>query len=160
MNDMFVLFFDTFSTLADKFNVTLSKKYQKPNDISYPADLKQLDGLMLDCFNFDKGIIGEGYDIISYSSTFLRFLSSSKVEDISKELLNLEPNCTMFGWTNRVRIDPQNDERRTYGWNQEVFYTIPESRYLQTWCPIIRDTTLSNGTIWIAPGSHKEGIAK
>ncbi len=160
MNEMFILFYDTFVTLADKFSVPLTKKYIKPNDISYPDDLKQLDSLMLDCFNFDKGIIGEGYDIISYSSIFLRFLSSAKVENLSKEILNISANSTLYGWTNRVRIDPPSDERRTYGWHQEVFYTIPESRYLQTWCPVIRDTTSSNGTIWIAPGSHKEGIAK
>jgi hypothetical protein len=160
MKEMFILFFDTFLTLAKKFSVPLSKSYFNPSEISYPEDLKQLDGLMLDCFNFDKGIIGEGYDIISYSSIFLRFLSSSKIELITKELLNLTSNCTLYGWTNRVRIDPPSDERRTYGWHQEVFYTIPESRYLQTWCPVIRDTTSSNGTIWIAPGSHKEGVAK
>ena len=160
MGEMFILFFDTFSTLAEKFNVPLSKGYSNPSNISYPEDIKQLDGLMLDCFNFDKGVIGEGYDIISYSSIFLRFLSSSKIENLTKELLNVTSNSTLYGWTNRVRIDPPSDERRTYGWHQEVFYTIPESRYLQTWCPVIRDTTISNGTIWIAPGSHKEGVAK
>lgn len=160
MNEMFILFFDIFSTLAEKFNVPLCRSYSSPSNISYPEDLKQLDGLMLDCFNFDKDIIGEGYDIISYSSIFLRFLSSSKIENLTKELLNISSNSTLYGWTNRVRIDPPSDERRTYGWHQEVFYTIPESRYLQTWCPVIRDTTASNGTIWIAPGSHKEGVAK
>jgi hypothetical protein len=160
MNEMFILFFDTFLTLADKANIPKSKSYSKPSDISCPEDLKQLDGLMLDCFNFDKGIIAEGYDIISYSSTFLRFLSSRKIENTTKELLNISLNNTLYGWTNRVRIDPPGDERRTYGWHQEVFYTIPESRYIQTWCPVIRDTTAANGTIWIAPGSHKEGIAK
>jgi hypothetical protein len=160
MIEMFTLFYDTFSTLANKFNVPLKKKYITPSEICYPEDLKQLDGLMLDCFNFDKSIIGEGYDIVSYSSIFLRFLSSEKIEKLTKELLNIEAHNTLYGWTNRVRIDPPSDERRTYGWHQEVFYTIPESRYLQTWCPVIRNTTSLNGTIWIAPGSHKEGIAK
>ena len=160
MNEMFILFYDTFSTLADKFDVPKSKSYSNISEISYPEDLKQLDCLMLDCFNYDKGIIGEGYDIISYSSIFLRFLASRKIEDLTKELLNIASNHTLYGWTNRVRIDPPSDERRTYGWHQEVFYTIPESRYIQTWCPVIRDTTASNGTIWIAPGSHKEGIAR
>jgi len=160
MNEIFVLFYHTFYTLLKKFNVPFKNEYEFPDDVNYPKDLKQLDLLMLDCFNYDKGIIGEGYDIISYSSVFLRFLSSKKIEDITKELLNIKQASTLYGWTNRVRIDPPSDERRTYGWHQEVFYTIPESRYLQTWCPVIRDTTKSNGTIWIAPRSHKEGIAK
>jgi len=160
MEEMFILFYDTFYSLSKKFDVPLSNEYFHPTEIDYTSNLKELDRIMLDCFNHDKGIIGEGYDIISYSSVFLRFLSSKKVEEISKELLLIPSSSTLYGWTNRVRIDPPSDERRTYGWHQEVFYTIPESRYLQTWCPVIRDTTLDNGTIWIAPGSHKEGIAK
>lgn len=59
-----------------------------------------------------------------------------------------------------MRIDPPRDERRTYGWHQEIFYTIPETRFIQTWCPLIRDTTIKNGTIEVCEGSHKEGIAK
>lgn len=157
---MFILFYDTFFSLSQKLNVPLTNSYNLPSEVQYSNDLKMLDLLMLDCFNFNKGIIGEGYDIISYSSVFLRFLSSKKIEDITKELLLINKESTLYGWTNRVRIDPPSDERRTYGWHQEVFYTIPESRYIQTWCPVIRDTTKNNGTIWIAPGSQKEGIAK
>tara|TARA_B110001469_G_C9455206_1_gene229721 strand:- start:225 stop:686 length:462 start_codon:yes stop_codon:yes gene_type:complete len=59
-----------------------------------------------------------------------------------------------------MRIDPPSDERRTYGWHQEIFYTIPDTKFLQTWCPMMRDTTIENGTIEIKKGSHKEGIAK
>jgi hypothetical protein len=160
MNQIFHLFFDTFTTLANKFNVPLKNDYKGPSEVSYPKDLKQLDGLMLDCLIFDKDIIGEGYDIISYSSIFLRFISSEKIENIIKELLNTGANSTLYGCSNRVMINPPSDERRNYGWHQEVFYAIPESKYIQTWCPVIRDTTKNNGTLWIAPGSHKEGIAK
>ena len=59
-----------------------------------------------------------------------------------------------------MRIDPPRDERRTYGWHQEIFYTIPEAKFIQTWCPLIRDTSIENGTIEVCEGSHKEGIAK
>jgi len=157
---MFVLFYDVFLSLALKFSVPLRKKYKSSNLVNIEDDLKDLDYLMLDCFIFDKEIIGEGYDIISYSSAFLKLISNSKIEQLTKELLGIEQSGTLYGWTNRVRIDPPADERRTYGWHQEVFYTIPESRYLQTWAPMIRNTTIQNGTIWIAPKSHKEGIAK
>ena len=160
MNNMFLLFYDVFLCLSDKFSVPLRKKYRSSNEVNINIDLKELDHLMLDCFNFDKDILGEGYDIISYSSTFLNLIANTKIEILTKELLGIEKSNTIYGWTNRVRIDPPADERRTYGWHQEVFYTIPESRYLQTWAPIIRNTTTQNGTIWIAPKSHKEGIAK
>jgi hypothetical protein len=160
MNEIFILFYDVFYTLSIKHKVILRKHYKRPNEVQRNLDLKELDNLMLDCFHYDKDIIGEGYDIISYSSTFLRFISNAKIEITTRQLLELQDHSTLYGWTNRVRIDPPSDERRTYGWHQEVFYTIPESIYLQTWAPVIRDTTKFNGTIWIAPKSNSEGIAK
>lgn len=102
--------------------------------------------------------MGEVYDAFSYSSAFLRFISQKRVEESVRKLLSLGEAATLYGWTNRVRIDPPNDNRRTYGWHQETFYTQPEFHYLQTWAPIIRDTTIENGTIRIKPKSHKEGI--
>ena len=160
MNEMFVLFYDVFKCLFTKFNIESSNIYKNSSEVNINDDLKNLDYLMLDCFNHNKDIIGEGYDIIAYSSVFLRFFSNSKIDSITKELLGINKANSLYGWTNRVRIDPPADERRTYGWHQEVFYTIPESIYLQTWCPVIRNTTKDNGTIWVAPKSQKEGIAK
>lgn len=121
MNNMFLLFYDVFLCLSDKFSVPLRKKYKTSNEVNINIDLKELDHLMLDCFNFDKDILGEGYDIISYSSTFLNLIANTKIEILTKELLGIEKSNTIYGWTNRVRIDPPADERRTYGWHQEVF---------------------------------------
>jgi len=106
----------------------------------------------------DKENIGEVYDAFSYSSSFLRFISKREVENSIRQLLCFDTTATLYGWTNRVRIDPPRDNRRTYGWHQETFYTHPEFHYLQTWAPIIRNTTKDNGTIRIKPKSHKEGI--
>lgn len=157
---IFTLFYDVFMSLSKKHYVPLSRSYISSSNITRQNDSKELDSLVLDCYNFNKDIVGEAYDIVSYSSTFLRFISNEKTEIITKELLEIDKSTTIYGWTNRVRIDPPADERRTYGWHQEVFYSIPKSNYLQTWAPMIRNTTKDNGTIWIAKQSHKEGIAK
>jgi hypothetical protein len=160
MNEMFSLFYDVFYSLIFKNKLQLSKQYKPSNEVNRLIDLKELDALIMELFNINKDILGEGYDIISYSSTFLRFLSKKNVESVTKEILELHDTNSLYGWTNRVRIDPPNDERRTYGWHQEVFYTIPETRFLQTWCPVIRDTTVDNGTIELCLKSNSEGIAK
>ncbi len=160
MGEMFYLFLDVFKSIAHKNKIQLSHPINTIAELKYPADLKILDHLILDVFNYSKDLVGEGYDIVSYSGTFMRFLSNKKIEAITRELLGLPEHAALYGWTNRVRIDPPADERRTYGWHQEVFYTIPESRYLQTWCPVLRDTTSQNGTIHVCPASHKEGVAK
>ena len=87
-------------------------------------------------------MIGELYDTVSYSSTFLKLISDRFKKDNTREILDLKKNNTIYSWTHRIRIDPPRDDRRTYGWHQEIFYTFPDTKFLQTWAPIIRYTTL------------------
>ena len=61
---------------------------------------------------------------------------------------------------NRILIQAPNDKRRTYGWHQEIFYTIPNTKFVQAYCPIIRDVTIENGALEICKNSHKDGLVK
>lgn len=159
--ELFNIFYDLSLSCALRNNIPFDlNKFPTNESASYPEDLSSLDKILLIILKFDKALIGELYDAFSYSSGFLRFISNREIEKMSKLLLKVKNNTTLYGWTNRVRIDPPGDNRRTYGWHQEVFYTMPRFRYLQTWAPILRDTTVKNGTINIKPGSHKEGIAE
>jgi len=79
--------------------------------------------------------------------------------NIINSILKKDPDNPLYCYTNRCLIqEPCNDDR-TYGWHQEIFYTIPKSSFIQTWAPLVRDTTKENGTIWIAEKSIKEDIA-
>ena len=118
------------------------------------------DNAMMDIEKIDHDLIAEIYDMSSMMPAFLRIVSKKEIESIINQLLEQPENSALYCFSNRCRIDPPTDERRTYGWHQEVFYTIPESKFLQTWCPLIRDTTKENGTIWLCPKSHKTGVAK
>lgn len=40
------------------------------------------------------------------------------------------------------------------------FFTILDTKFFQTWCPMMRDTTIANGTIKLKKGSYKEGIPR
>tara|TARA_Y100000361_G_scaffold92675_1_gene82717 strand:- start:6224 stop:7114 length:891 start_codon:yes stop_codon:yes gene_type:complete len=160
MEELFVAFYDLCWSTAIKSKIKLTTNQKHPKDVLFPEDMEQLDALLLSVFNYDKSLIGEIYDTIAYCSSFMRFLGNKDVENLSRELLNLPKHTVLYGWQNRVRIDPPRDERRTYSWHQEIFYTIPETHFLQTWCPILRNTTKENGTIKVMPKSHKEGIAK
>jgi len=158
MKEIFCNFYDIAQSFAKKDRI--QGAFPNTRDLSYPKDLPKLDDLIMAIFSHDKDLLGEIYDAFSYSFVFMRFLSDRKVESIVKELLEKHDTSALYGFTNRMRIDPPRDERRTYSWHQEVFYTIPETRFLQTWCPMMRDTTVANGTIEIKVGLHKEGIAK
>ena len=158
--ELFYLFYDLGVSTIQRNKIKINYELKKVDDIDFDKDLKELDKILLNILKTDHKLIGELYDTVSYSSCFLKILSDSDIEDYSRSLLGLSKRNTIYSWTHRVRIDPPKDERRTYGWHQEIFYTIPETKFIQTWCPLIRDTTLENGTIEVCEGSHKEGIAK
>jgi ectoine hydroxylase-related dioxygenase (phytanoyl-CoA dioxygenase family) len=45
-------------------------------------------------------------------------------------------------------------------WHNDVFYTIPNSRFWQVWLPLLNDATYEIGTLIVCPGSHNHGIGK
>ena len=158
--DLFYTVYDLACSTIKRNKIKLNFKLKKTENLKYKKDLNHLDKVLLSVFKFDKSLIGEIYDTVSYCSTFLRLISDSKIDEYTRQLLDLKKNNTLYSITHRMRIDPPYDERRTYGWHQEVFYTLPKSKFLQTWAPLIRDTKIDNGTIEVCLKSHKEGIAK
>ena len=132
------------------------------------ADLDEMDSCSDDILSngifaleaIDHEYIASIYDTIFQSPSFFRIIGNRNTEKYIKHLLEIDFNHALYGFTNRCRIDPPNDNRRTYGWHQEVFYTVPRANYIQTWAPLIFNTSIANGTIEVAVGSHKERIAK
>ena len=122
------------------------------NDLILSEGLIQLE-------EADHDYVAAVYDTVISCPSFFRICGNKNTEKFVKNLLEIPKANSLYGFTNRCRIDPPRDDRRTYGWHQEVFYTIPKSRFIQTWAPLIFDTTELNGTIEIAPRSHEEGIA-
>jgi ectoine hydroxylase-related dioxygenase (phytanoyl-CoA dioxygenase family) len=100
--------------------------------------------------------VSDIYDTSAMLPSFLNIISNPLTLQIIKNLLDI--STPLYPYTNRIRIDPPSDNRRTYGWHQETFYTIPRSSFVQTWAPLIYDVRAENGTISVADGSHKEGI--
>lgn len=108
----------------------------------------------------DTRIIGEIYDTIAQMPSFFRIVAKKETSLVINQLLNKQSKDPLYMFTPRCRIDPPVDTRRTYGWHQEVFYSVPHSHFIQTWAPMIYDTSKENGTIEVRVGSHLEGIAE
>jgi ectoine hydroxylase-related dioxygenase (phytanoyl-CoA dioxygenase family) len=108
----------------------------------------------------NREYVGAVYDTIYQMPSFMRLISNPLIEHCIKGLLGLGKENPLYGYTNRCLFAPPFDERRTYGWHQEVFYTVPDSRYIQTFAPLVFDTTTSTGTIEVCLGSHKEGLTR
>ncbi len=108
----------------------------------------------------DHDYVSAVYDTIFLTPSFFRICGNKDTAKYVKSLLGIDETHPLYGYSNRCRIDPPRDNRATYDWHQEVFYTVPRGSYIQTWAPLMYDTTIDNGTIEIAAGSHKEQIAK
>ncbi len=145
MDDLFEAMF----TIAN----TIYRREFHNRQIPGPPSLWLLDRYISGLSEKNKSLIGEVYDTFAYSTPFLRLISSKKMEEVIDRK-------SAYCFTNRCRIDQPHDTRRTYGWHQEIFYTIPKGLFIQTWAPLFRDTTIVNGTIEIAVGSHLQGIAR
>ena len=81
MVEMFVLLYSLCYSTAVRHGLSRANKaiLHSPDRVSYPKDLKKLDELLLSIFHYDKDLIGEIYDTVSYSSAFFRLLSQKKM---------------------------------------------------------------------------------
>jgi hypothetical protein len=103
---------------------------------------------------------GELYDATAMLPEFLRIAFGRWLTSAVNDLLGRKRWAPLYGYMNRCLIQPPNDERRTYGWHQDVFYTVPHGRYIQVWAPLVHDTNTEHGAIELCPGSHSRGIAR
>lgn len=99
------------------------------------------------------------YHTIAEVPEFLRLPMKPGLARIAAQLLGEDPDATLYTLTKRCRIDLPGDSEFLFGWHQEVFYSIPKSDFIFLWAPLLRPSTVANGTIDVAVGSHREGIA-
>ena len=89
--ELFLAFYDLALSCAKRNSIGIDFDYfPSLSKASYQEDLKMLDKLLLLLLKANKSFIGEIYDAFSYSSTFLRFISKKKVEEIAQILLGLK----------------------------------------------------------------------
>ena len=75
------------------------------------------------------------YDTLFMTPSFNRIAFCPQIESIIHYLT--ETASPLYGFANRCRIDQPKEKGRTYSWHQQVFYSIPESSFVQLWAPLI-----------------------
>ena len=158
--ELFFIFYDLSLSAINRNKIKLDYIPKNIDDCIFPDDINELDRVLLSLLEYDRDLLGEIYDTVAYCSTFFKLVSNSKIEEISRDILSLQKSSTLYSTTHRIRMDWPEDEKRRAGWHQEIFHTYPDFKFIQTWSPVIRNSTIENGTIKVCPGSHKHGIAK
>lgn len=135
-----------------------SEKYNEINGDDFNG--LEFDDGIITLEKMDTKFIADIYDSIPNLPSFMRLTAKRELSQFVNNLFEKPDDSPLFTFTNRCRIDLPNNNRRSTKWHQEIFYTIPKSKFVQTWGPLIRNITKKNGAIEVCIGSHKEGIAK
>jgi hypothetical protein len=102
--------------------------------------------------------------VIARLPEYYKLCSSDKVMGRMKSLLGLENFSPLYLTNNGIIFTNPNDAaNRTFsnintGWHRETFFTIPRSRFLHVWAPVLHHADEEIGTLMICQGSHKNGI--
>ena len=158
--ELFFIFYDLALSTIKRNNIKIDFIPKKVDECIFPDNLNKLDRLLLAILAYDRDLLGEIYDTVAYCSTFFKLIGNKKIEEISREILASNNQTPLYSTTHRIRMDWPQDEKRRAGWHQEIFHTYPDFKFIQTWSPVIRNSTVSNGTIKVCPGSHTHGIAR
>lgn len=102
------------------------------------------------------------YDTLHSISEFRSIPDSAEFVDLARYLLTGDRGSTLplYSPLLRCRMDFPSDESTTWGWHQETFYSIPRSKFIQSWAPLFTPLGPQDGAIEILPGSHKEGVCE
>lgn len=104
--------------------------------------------------------------LISRSPEFFRLSSEPRVFNTIRQLLNVTDDSPLYLLSNGVVFTNPNDRENKRSsnfeldWHQDTFFTIPRSRYVQFWGPLLHDSMEEIGTLILCPGSHKDGYGK
>lgn len=107
---------------------------------------------------FDREYLDSIYDTLWKTPEFLRLVSKRETEVLVNQLMGRKPNAPLYGFINRCRIALPKDAR--FDWHQEIFQTVPEAEFLQTWASLIHDASREAGAMQLCVGSHKAPKAK
>jgi ectoine hydroxylase-related dioxygenase (phytanoyl-CoA dioxygenase family) len=125
-----------------------------------PADYqdREFGAALVDLEARDHQLLSEIYDVAANLPEFVRLTAKPVFGDLTNQILGRPKGAPVYSMTCRCRIDPPMDTIGHAKWHQEIFYSVPESRFVQVWAPLIRPATVANGAMQVCVGSNRLGI--
>lgn len=125
-----------------------------------------IDAILIALRHTDMSYVAMIQRLISRSPEFYRLNSSPKMVDALRAVLGVESDSPLYFLSNGIVFTHPNDfeNKRSINfqidWHQDTFYTLPQSKYIQFWGPLLHESTEEIGTLRLCVGSHKDGLGK
>lgn len=87
-----------------------------------------------------------------------QMIYDENVVGVVKTLLGLDNDSFIHALHHLCRIDAPEDERFTYDWHQQSYYSIFEADQVQLWAPMIQRSEIEMGTMSVLLNSHKKEL--
>jgi len=112
-----------------------------------------------DVIKLDKcGLMDRYSALVAGISEVSRLHSNPLLRSAINQLLGRDEKSALFLTNNAAIVTLPDDPNYTYTWHKDTFYTIPQSRYIQIWAPLIRPSSVENGTLRVCLKSHRNGL--
>lgn len=102
--------------------------------------------------------------VISRTPQYFKLISNPVLQESLTCLLELENQDPLYNISNGIIFSGNKTDRTERSvnmhleWHNDIYYTIPNSNFIQIWAPMLEDANEYNGALKVAVGSHKENI--
>ncbi|PPR48337.1 MAG: hypothetical protein CFH18_00089 [Alphaproteobacteria bacterium MarineAlpha5_Bin8] len=100
----------------------------------------------------------EIYDQIPRTNIFYNIINYEKIIKIVNCLLKRNSQNNLYINPATLRMDIPKKFEYSYGWHRDNNSNIPNSNFIQLWCPLINDINKKIGGLNVLNGSHKYNL--
>lgn len=110
--------------------------------------------VLLELEKFNHDYISDISDFIINTTESLQLLANKKLKRSINYLLNNNLNDPLYITNGGPLVAMPKDTKYKYTFHKDTFYTLPKSKYIQIWAPLIKNSTKFNGALQICLKSH------
>ena len=91
--------------------------------------------------NSSDDLISDFSDYLTSLPESMRLVGNKRIKTIVNQLLDVKSSDPVYITNATPIVALPNDQDYTYKFHKDTFYTIPESKYIQIWAPLIENAT-------------------
>lgn len=108
----------------------------------------------------DHRYVADISDFTDMTPDLMRLSSTPLLHQAAMQLLGEDTDAPCYVTNCGLVLAMPFDRDHSYGWHKDTFYTLPDSRYIQMWAPLVEASTIELGTLEVCVGSHAAGATE